>query len=116
MNGESSDSPPPSRQSSKLKLAGIIILAIGVVIAGVVYELGQRAADTDLDPSMIGYDKQQNAQMERMYGKSGELMEDLSNSLKQPGTQAGIILAVSIVASLICFRFAKPIPEEEKES
>jgi hypothetical protein len=64
---------------------------------------------------MIGYDKQQNEQMERMYGKSGELMEDLSNGLKQPNTQAGIIVAVSVVTSLICFRLAKPIPEEMKE-
>jgi hypothetical protein len=64
---------------------------------------------------MIGYDKQQNEQMERMYGKSGELMEDLSNGLKQPNTQAGIIMAVSIATSLVCFRLAKPYPEEEKE-
>ena len=116
MNGEPPDSPPSSRQASKLNLAGIIILVIGFVISGVVYELGQRAEDPDLDPSMIGFEKQQNAQMERMYGKSGELMEDLTEGLKQPGTQAGIILAISFVTSLICFRFARPIPEEEPEA
>jgi len=116
MNGESSESLTPSRQPSKLKLAGIIIVLLGFISAGVVFELGRLAADAALDPSMIGYDKQQNEQMERMYGKSGELMEDLSNGLKQPNTQAGIIVAVSIATSLICFRLAKPIPEEEKEN
>jgi hypothetical protein len=93
-----------------------MVLIIGVIAAGIVYEIGRRAADTDLDPSMIGYDKQQNAQIERMYGKSGELMADFSNGLKQPGTQAGIILAISIVTSLICFRFAQPVSEEESEN
>ena len=107
--------PSPPQKPSKLTVAGIIILVLGIVSAGVVYELGRRAADVELDPSMIGYDKQQNEQMERMYGKSGELMEDLSNGLKQPNTQAGIIVAVSVVTSLICFRLAKPIPEEMKE-
>jgi len=115
MKDESVNRPSPPQKPSKLTVAGIIILVLGIVSAGVVYELGRRAADVELDPSMIGYDKQQNEQMERMYGKSGELMEDLSNGLKQPNTQAGIIVAVSVVTSLICFRLAKPIPEEMKE-
>ena len=115
MSGESSDSPAEITKPSRLKLAGFIILILGFVAAGVVYGLGLRAADAELDPSMIGYDKQQNEQMERMYGKSGELMEDLSNGLKQPGTQAGLIAAVSIVTALICFRLARPIPDEEQE-
>ena len=115
MNDKSVNSLIPPQKPSKLKLAGIVVLVLGIVSAGVVYELGRRAADVELDPSMIGYDKQQNEQMERMYGKSGELMEDLSNGLKQPNTQAGIILAVSVVTSLICFHLAKPVPEEEKE-
>jgi uncharacterized protein HemX len=106
----------PAATSAKLRLAGIIILVAGMVGAGLVYWIGQRAENFADDPAMAGYNKQQNEQMERLYGKSGELMDDLSNSLKQPATQAGLILGTSIVVSLICFRLAQPVTNKEGQT
>lgn len=102
--------------AKKLKRAGVIILAVGLVGAGVVYWLGRRAEDWSDDPAMMGFDKQQGLQMAQLYGKSGQLVDDLVNDLKQPGTQAGLIVGVSVVASWICFRLARPPRDEEEQA
>ena len=45
--------------------------------------------------------------MGMLYGKQGELIEDWSNDLKQPGTQSVIILVVAALVSASCFYFAR---------
>lgn len=104
----------PADASAKLRLAGGLILVAGMVGAGVVYWIGQRGEAFANDPAMAGYDKQQTEQMARLYGKSGQLMDDLTNSLKKPGTQAGLIFGGSMVASLICFHLARPVVNKEE--
>ena len=43
---------------------------------------------------MAGYDKPVERQMGILYGKQGEFIEDWTNDLKRPGTQAIIIISV----------------------
>ncbi|MGA2030257.1 MAG: hypothetical protein ABSG87_09320 [Verrucomicrobiota bacterium] len=88
-------------------MSGIIVLALGIVSAGIVYWMGTRSADLNDDPAMLGYDRDETQQMGILYGKSGELIEDWSNDLKQPGTQAIIITAVSVIIASGCFYFAR---------
>ncbi len=42
-----------------------------------------------------------------LYGKMGVLILEWSDDLKQPGTQAVIIVAVSILIAAGCFYFAR---------
>jgi hypothetical protein len=42
-----------------------------------------------------------------LYGKQGELIENWSNDLKQPGTQAFIIVAAAVLIASTCFYFAR---------
>ena len=56
---------------------------------------------------MVGYGKPEERQMEILYGKQGELIEDWSNDLKQPGTQAVIIIVAAALFSGGCFYFAR---------
>jgi hypothetical protein len=42
-----------------------------------------------------------------LYGKQGELIEDWSNDLKQPGTQAILIIGASILIAAGFFYFAR---------
>ena len=45
--------------------------------------------------------------MAMLYGKMGLLIEDWVNDLKQPGTQATLIVSASILIALGCFYFAR---------
>ena len=56
---------------------------------------------------MVGYDKPEQRQMGILYGKQGELIEDWSNDLKQPGTQSVIIVVAAALVSASCFYFAR---------
>ena len=83
------------------------MLLLGIASAGIVYWLGTRSPDLSDDLSMVGYNKPEERQMEILYGKQGELIEDWSNDLKQPSTQAIIIVVVAALVAGGCFYFAR---------
>jgi hypothetical protein len=106
-------SAPSARQTARrLRLAGIIALLLGLIGAGAVYWLGSRGPDFSEDPSMTAFDRNKERQMEILYGKQGELIENLTNDLKQPGTQAALIAAASVIAASACFYFARLTDDE----
>lgn len=107
INHNASGSHSPSGHGARLRMAGIIVLVLGIAGAGVVYWLGTRSPDVSDDVSMLGYNKAQTRQMEQLYGKSGLLIEQWFDDLKQPGTQATIIAAVSALIAAGCFYFAR---------
>ena len=49
-----------------------------------------------------------------LYGKQRELIEGWSNGLKQPGTQAIIIIAAAILVSGGCFYFARLLDYDDE--
>jgi hypothetical protein len=100
------------RRARRLRIIGCIILILGIASAGIVYCLGTRSADLSDDLSMVGYNKPEERQMEILYGKQGELIEDWSNDLKQPGTQAVIIIIISTLAAGGCFYFARLMDDD----
>ncbi len=95
------------RRARQLRLAGVIVLAAGIIGAGVVYWLGTRTPDASDDLSMVGFDKSEQRQMGILYGKQGELLEEWTNDLKQPDTQAVIIAAAAVLIASGCFYFAR---------
>jgi hypothetical protein len=95
------------KRGRTLRTIGVIVLALGIISAGIVYWLGTRSQDLSDDLSMVGYDRQEERQMEILYGKQGEFIEELTNDLKQPGTQAIIIAASSVIIAYGCFYFAR---------
>jgi len=103
--------PAPVSSSSwrtrKLRIIGVVMLALGIVSAGIVYWLGTRSADASDDLSMVGYNRSEERQMKILYGKQGELIEDWSDDLKQPGTQAIIIIIATTMIAGGCFYFAR---------
>ena len=90
------------RQARRLKIAGLIILLAGIIAAGLVYWIGSRAEDLNDNPAMLGFNRAEERQMGQLYGKSGQMMDEWLDDLQQPGTQAGIIVAVSVGAAWIC--------------
>jgi hypothetical protein len=98
---------PSSQRAGKLRIIGVIVLVIGIAGAGIVYWLGSRSPDLSDDLSMTGYNRAETRQMEILYGKQGELIEDWSNDLKQPGTQAVIIIVTAVLIAGGSFYFAR---------
>jgi hypothetical protein len=96
-----------SKRSRRLRIIGVLVLLVGIGSAGLVYGFGTRTPDVRDDLSMVGFNKAQRRQMGQLYGKMGLALEQFSDDLKQPGTQAKIIVAVSILASASCFYFAR---------
>ena len=103
------------RRARKLRIVGVIILLLGIVGAGIIYWLGTRSPDLSGDLSMAGYNKPVERQMEILYGKQGELIEDWSNDLKQPGTQAIIIIVATVLIAGGCFYFARLHDYDDEE-
>ena len=95
-----------TRRIRRLKTIGVVVLLLGIGSAGLVYWLGMRSANLNDDISMAGFDRAQQRQMGQLYGKMGLLIEQWSDDLKQPGTQAFLIVAVSALVAAGCFYFA----------
>jgi uncharacterized protein YpmB len=105
----------PNRRAKKLKIIGVVILILGIASAGILYWLETRAPDLSDDPAMLGFDRSQTRQMEMLYGKEGQLIEDWSNDLKQPGTQAVIIIIFSAIIASGFFYFAR-LPGDDAQA
>ncbi len=97
-----------ARGRARLRIVGVIVLLLGIGSACMVYRIGTRAAELTDDLAMVGYNRAQSRQMGVLYGKMGLLIEDLSNDLKRPGTQAIIIGAAATLVGFGCFYFARP--------
>lgn len=95
------------RRARRLRLIGVAVLALGIVGAGILYWLRTRSPDLSDDPSMQGFNRAEQRQMGQLYGKQGLLIEQWSDDLKQPGTQAVIITVFSTLITAGCFYFAR---------
>jgi hypothetical protein len=107
VTGNESTTRPDAGRRARLKLAGTVVLVLGLVGAGVVYWLGTRSPDLSGDLSMVGFNKARTQQMARLYGKSGLLIDEWFDELKKPGTQAFLILAIATFVAGGCFYFAR---------
>lgn len=88
-------------------MIGITALLLGVLCAGLVYWRSRGTPQVLDDPSMGGFNKANQRQMELMYGKMGTITEDLVQSLKRPNTQAAIIAIGGVLVWAGCFYFAR---------
>jgi hypothetical protein len=95
-----------SKHRARFRLAGVIVLLLGLSGAGGLYWIRTRAADPMDDPMMAGYAKPEMRQMEMLYGKMGQITLDLMDDLRRPGTQAILTAAISIALALVCFFLA----------
>lgn len=97
-----------------LKLTGYAVLVLGLVVAGLVYWHGTRSKDLSDDPAMTAYNKAEARDMGMLYGNEGVLMDDCFKALKQPGTQAILIIAGSVVVAAGCFLLVR-FPERDDD-
>ena len=91
----------------------MIVLLLGIGSACIVYWIGIRSADLSDDPSMVPDNVAASRQMGILYGKMGLLIEDWSDELKRPGTQAIIIIGAATLVALGCFYFARLLDNDD---
>lgn len=97
---------PPADEGARWRTIGAVVLALGIVGAGLVYSLEKPPMDvSDILPT--AHDSKVVARnIEVNTGKAGVFMLDLMDALQVPGTQALIIAVVSILAASACFYIA----------
>jgi hypothetical protein len=113
-NSETHPSPESlHREKARLRMIGAIVLAVGIIGAGLVYWIPRPQ-----DPALAQYEQAQaraeSRQMQMLYGTSGGVTEDFLNWLKQPGAQAGVIVVVSGLIAAGCFYLGRPFGEREE--
>jgi len=101
------------KQCARLRIIGVIVLLLGIGSACIVYCIGIRSADLSDDPSMVRDNLAASRQMGILYGKMGLLIEDWSDELKRPGTQAIIIIGAATLVALGCFYFARLLDHDD---
>lgn len=109
---------PPAvkrRRARRFRTAAGVVLALGIIIAGAVYWLSPRPSDDSNDPAMLGYNRATDRQMAVLYGKQGQLIEELENTLKEPGPQAILIVIAAAIVAGVCF-FAARVLESEADN
>lgn len=100
------------RRPQQLRIIGAVVLALGILAAALIYWFQIRNAAPQ-DISMLGFNRAEQRQMGQLYGKSGQMMDDWLDDLKQPGTQAILILVFSASVFAGCFYFAKLADTDE---
>jgi hypothetical protein len=104
--------PSSSRQSARLRAAGIIVLALGLAGAALVYCMGTPAEDYSDDPFTAQAYKKELRDTEVNFGKTGLIVNDLWADLGRPDTQAVLISASAILAAAGCFYFARLLDQD----
>lgn len=102
------------QRARHFRIAAAAVLVCGFLCAGWVYWRGSKAVDLSNDPSMMGYDKKRQYQMEMYYGRQGLVLDQLIEALKQPKTQALLILAGSVLIAGGCFYVAHLLDVEAR--
>jgi hypothetical protein len=102
-----------NRNRSRLRNAGVIVFALGIIVAGSWYWARTRSPDLSDDAAMLQFSKPQRRQMGLLYGPMGNLIEDLSADAKRPGVQAIVIAGVSAAIAGVCFLFGRPVEDSD---
>jgi hypothetical protein len=102
------------REKARLRMIGVIILAVGLISGGLLYWL--RTENSNLDQIRESQAHAESRQMQLLYGRSGGLTSDLSNLFSRPGPQALLIIGISVALAGACFYLGQPIPETEDDA
>jgi uncharacterized protein YjeT (DUF2065 family) len=96
----------PAAPGQRLRRAGTIVLAIGLLSAGALYWLETRNQQPGIEDLIPGYSRNASRQMGIFYGHAGELMWEWRQWFARPENQACLVAGLAIVIAAICYRVA----------
>jgi len=103
------------RRARRLRVTAAIVLLLGIFGADGVYWLGTRSGEVSDDPAMMGNEKEQSRQEGILYGKQAVLIDNWTDDLKQPGTQALLIVVTAALVAGGCFYFAHLLDHADEQ-
>jgi hypothetical protein len=95
-----------ARVVERLRFIGVLVLLLGMSGVGLVYWKAAPPEDAPLDVATPSNSKIAARAVEVNVGKAGLLASDLMEELKNPGTQASVIVVASILLAAGCFYIA----------
>jgi hypothetical protein len=95
----------PPRPGAPMRIAGIVILLIGLAVAGLVYGLSKPEALPD-ELATPDNSKIVARDVARNYGQMGTFSYSLSEYLKDPAIRAAVIALTSVLVASGCFYIA----------
>jgi hypothetical protein len=94
------------RHRAQFRVAGVIVLALGIGSACSLYWIRTHNGAWAEDLALAAYSKPATQQMGVLYGKMGLMVSDLFDDFKRPRVQAFSIAAASALVSFVCFFLA----------
>jgi hypothetical protein len=107
--------PQPHHRARRLRVIGAIVLALGLSVGDGVYWLGTRNASGDNPLPVIGEDKGVTRQAETLFGQQSVFASQIGQALRNPLTQAGVVLGVAVVLAGCCF-YAAGVADRNDQS
>lgn len=101
------------RRVFRLRRIGDALLAISVGLAIVVYRLGEASRQPTVQDLLPATASALERQRGILFGRTGVAMFRWFEALQEPLGQAGIVVAIGVVATLTCYHFAHVIEVEE---
>jgi hypothetical protein len=87
-----------SKSAARVRIAGILVLVLGLCAAPVYYWRQTRVAEENLGEILSGYDKAMDREMRVQQGTFGIVHMQWSQALSRPGTGAFLIAAGAALA------------------
>jgi hypothetical protein len=98
---------PARRRARQFRIAAAVVLLAGIIGAGLVYCLETPPEDLPDDIANTTNSKRVQRDIEVNFGKMGLFTTDLMDALRDPGTQALVILVTAGVIAGGCFYIAR---------
>ena len=96
----------PGRRARRLRAAALAVALLGLATACLIYWHGTRAADSADDFTLGSDSKIVDRQMQEAYGRQGQVIADLTDDLKQAGTQAFLVILTTGLLAAGCWYLA----------
>ena len=109
--------PRTSHLPSRLRIIAVVLMAIGIASAEIIYWRGTHAVDElSDDPSLLQNEKAIARQSGILYGNQGAVVQQWSDELKRPGCEAAVAIVATALLSGGCFYFARLIENDPARS
>jgi hypothetical protein len=98
------------RESARLRLAGKVVLAAGLLGSPVFYWVQTRLAEPSIEDLIPGSREATAREIGRLMGTFGMLLMQWAEALERPGSEAAIMAGVAVVIAVALFRAARGVP------
>jgi hypothetical protein len=103
---------PASGLPQRLRIIAVVLMALGIASAELIYWRGTRAAELPDDPSLLQNEKAIARQSGILYGNQAAVVQQWSDELKRPGAEAAMAIVAAALLAGGCFYLARLIEND----